>query len=63
VSELGVGPEPIPQKKLTAETLVPAIRVTTEDDRVRERAAAMGEKIRAERGVARAVGVIGSVVS
>jgi sterol 3beta-glucosyltransferase len=63
VSELGVGPEPIPQKKLTAETLVPAIRVATEDDRVRERAAAMGEKIRAERGVARAVGVIGSVVS
>jgi hypothetical protein len=30
---------------------------------VRERAAALGEKIRAERGVARAVEVIGSAVS
>ena len=63
VFELGVGPEPIPQKKLTAEKLLHAIRVATEDDRVRERAAALGEKIRAERGVARAVGVIGSAVS
>ena len=63
VFELGVGPEPIPQKKLTAEKLLHAIRVATEDDRVRERAAALGEKIRAERGVARAVEVIGSAVS
>ena len=63
VFELGVGPEPIPQKKLTAEMLLHAIQVATEDDRVRERAAALGEKIRAERGVARAVEVIGSAVS
>jgi len=63
VSELGVGPEPIPQKKLTAGTLLRAIRIATEDNRVRERAAALGEKIRAERGVARAVGVIGSALS
>jgi sterol 3beta-glucosyltransferase len=63
VFKLGVGPEPIPQKKLTAEMLLHAIQVATEDDRVRERAAALGEKIRAERGVARAVEVIGSAVS
>jgi sterol 3beta-glucosyltransferase len=62
VFELGVGPEPIPQKKLRAETLLPAIRVATEDDRVRERAAAVGEKIRAERGVARAGEVVGAAV-
>jgi sterol 3beta-glucosyltransferase len=63
VSELGVGPRPLPQKKLAAEALLTAIRVATEDDRVRERAAALGEKIRTERGVARAVEVIESVVS
>jgi sterol 3beta-glucosyltransferase len=59
VSELGVGPEPIPQKKLSAETLLPAIRTATGDERVAERAAVLGEKIRTERGIARAVGVIG----
>jgi UDP:flavonoid glycosyltransferase YjiC (YdhE family) len=63
VSELGVGPRPLPQKKLAAEALLTAIRVATEDDRVRERAAALGEKIRTERGVARAVEVIEAVVS
>jgi sterol 3beta-glucosyltransferase len=57
---LGVGPEPIPQKKLTAETLLPVIRTATGDERVAERAAVLGEKIRNERGVARAVRVIGA---
>ena len=59
VRDLGVGPEPIPQKKLTAETLLRAIKTSTEDGNVRERAAVLGERIRAERGVARAVEVIG----
>ena len=63
VSELGVGPGPLHQKKLTSEALLTAIRVATEDDRVCERAAALGEKIRAERGVARAVEVIESAAS
>ena len=60
VRDLGVGPEPIPQKKLTAETLLRAIKTSPEDGNVRERAAVLGERIRAERGVARAVEVIGS---
>lgn len=60
VRDLGVGPEPIPQKKLTAETLLRAIKTSPEDGNVRERAAGLGERIRAERGVARAVEVIGS---
>jgi sterol 3beta-glucosyltransferase len=59
VRDMGVGAEPIPQKKLTAEALLRAIRVATEDGRVRERAAVLGERIRAERGVARAVEIIG----
>lgn len=60
VRDLGVGPEPIPQKKLTAETLLRAIKTSPEDGNVRERAVGLGERIRAERGVARAVEVIGS---
>lgn len=59
VRDLGVGPEPVPQKKLTAERLLRAIRSATEDGGIRERAAVLGERIRAERGVARAVEVIG----
>jgi sterol 3beta-glucosyltransferase len=58
VRDLGVGPEPIPQRKLTTETLLRAIEVSTGEPRMRERAAALGEKIRAERGVARAVEVV-----
>jgi sterol 3beta-glucosyltransferase len=58
VYELGVGPKPIPQKQLTAETLATAIQTAVSDARMVERAAALGEKIRAEDGVARAVEII-----
>jgi sterol 3beta-glucosyltransferase len=57
VRDLGVGPEPIPQKKLTAEKLLRAMRASN-DGRMRERAASLGEEIRAENGVARAVEAI-----
>jgi sterol 3beta-glucosyltransferase len=63
VRDLGVGPEPIPQRKLTAEALLRAIGISTGDARMRERAAALGEEIRAERGVARAVEVIETAAS
>ena len=55
---MGVGPEPVPQKRLTAEGLVAAIRAITGDEGMRRRAAALGEKIRAEDGVARAVEIV-----
>jgi sterol 3beta-glucosyltransferase len=55
VHELGAGPAPIPRKRLSAERLAEALRVATSDVSIRERAAALGEKIRAEDGVARAV--------
>ena len=58
VYALGVGPEPVPQKKLTAERLVTSIRAITGDEGMRRRAAALGEKIRAEDGVARAVEIV-----
>ena len=58
VRALGVGPEPVPQKRLTDGRLVAAIRAVTEDESTRRRAAELGEKIRAEDGVARAVEIV-----
>ena len=55
VVELGVGAGPIPQKKLNAENLAEAIQKVTRDTQIQERAAALGEKIRAEDGVARSI--------
>jgi sterol 3beta-glucosyltransferase len=55
VFELGVGPRPIPRKRLEAEALAAALRVATADVGMHERAAALGNRIRAEDGVARAV--------
>jgi sterol 3beta-glucosyltransferase len=53
--ELGVGPTPIRRRKLTVEGLAQAIRIATGDEGMRRRAAALGERIRSEDGVARAV--------
>jgi UDP:flavonoid glycosyltransferase YjiC (YdhE family) len=55
VFKLGVGPRPIPHKQLTAERLAEAIRSAVGDEAMRSRAARLGEAIRAEDGVARAV--------
>ncbi|HSG45608.1 MAG TPA: glycosyltransferase, partial [Anaerolineales bacterium] len=58
VTELGVGPQPIPRKKLTAEQLAAAITIATTDQNMRARAATLGKRIRAEDGVARAIEII-----
>jgi sterol 3beta-glucosyltransferase len=58
VRALGAGPEPVTQKRLTAEGLAAAIRAITEDEGMRSRAAEVGEAIRAEDGVSRAVEII-----
>jgi sterol 3beta-glucosyltransferase len=58
VATLGVGPAPIPQGKLTAERLAQAIRSAITDQGMRQRAAALGEAIRAENGVERAIAMI-----
>ncbi len=54
VAGLGAGPRPIPRAKLTAERLAAAFK-QTRDAGMRERARKLGERIRAEDGVARAV--------
>ena len=63
ISELCVGPEPIPQKKLTVENLAAAIHVAVTDENMGRRAAALGEKIRMEDGVGRAVQFIEQAVT
>jgi sterol 3beta-glucosyltransferase len=58
VTELGVGPRSIPRRQLTAERLAAAITQAITDRDMRARAAMLGERIRAEDGVARAIEVI-----
>jgi sterol 3beta-glucosyltransferase len=53
--ELGVAPAPIRRRELTTDRLAHAIGVATSDARMRARAAALGDRIRREDGVARAV--------
>lgn len=57
VAALGAGPEPIPRKRLTAERLAAAITQAVGDRNMRQRVAAIGQHIRAEDGVARAIDV------
>lgn len=54
VDVLGVGPTPIPRKRLTADALAGALRGATTDSAMTRRAADLGARIRAENGVAAA---------
>lgn len=58
VHQLGVGPRPIPQKHLSAEGLALSIQEAISDDRMRQRARSLGEKIRSEDGVAQAIRLV-----
>jgi len=58
VHALGVSPRPIPRRRLTAQNLAEAITAAVQDSGMRARAAALGETIRAEDGVGRAVELI-----
>jgi UDP:flavonoid glycosyltransferase YjiC (YdhE family) len=60
---LGVGPPPIPLKRLTADHLVIAIEQLTSDDGMRLRAARLGSLLRQEDGVANAVQIIEGYLS
>jgi len=63
VSELGVGPKPIPIKRLSIDRLAVAIMKAVSDKEIQMRAAMLGKKIRAEDGVNRAVEVINRHIS
>lgn len=58
VAALGVGPSPIPYRRLSAERLAQTIRVAVTDAEMQRRAAALGERIRAEDGLATAVRLV-----
>lgn len=58
IASLGVGPPPIPQKKLTTEKLVAALEMAISDKEMRQKAAFLGKKIRSENGITTAVALI-----
>lgn len=58
VHRLGVGPRPIPWRQLTVEGLADAIHRAVTDKAMRKRAAELGERIRADNGITRAVALI-----
>ncbi|MBM3473172.1 MAG: glycosyltransferase family 1 protein [Armatimonadetes bacterium] len=60
--DLGVGPQPIPHRRLTAQGLAGAITAAVSDEPMRRRAKELGQTIRAEDGVARAVRLVPSLV-
>jgi len=55
VAALGVGPAPVSRRALTAERLAAAITAAVTGEEMRERAARLGEQVRAEDGVGTAV--------
>jgi sterol 3beta-glucosyltransferase len=63
VHELGAGPEPIPQKTLTAPKLAAAIREATETPSIRDSARDLGRKIRGENGIQRAMHHLNALIS
>jgi sterol 3beta-glucosyltransferase len=58
VYELGAGPRPIPTQKLSAEKLAEALGKSVTDDSMRSLARELGERLGAEDGVSRAVGLV-----
>ncbi len=58
VYALGVGPQPIPRRRLTVDNLAEAIQRAVTDRAMQKNASNLGERIRAENGIAQAVAVI-----
>jgi UDP:flavonoid glycosyltransferase YjiC (YdhE family) len=51
LAELGVGPRPIPYRRLTARRLAEAIEIAAGDDAMRSRAQSLAQSLRADVGV------------
>jgi sterol 3beta-glucosyltransferase len=62
VFELGVGPKPIPRKKLTVDRLVNDIRSTLSTHEYYENAKRLAHKIQSEEGVSNAVQIIENIM-
>jgi len=59
---LGVGPAPVPFKKLTVKRLRDAIQVAVNRPEIKQNAALLGEKIRKENGIENALGILEQIV-
>lgn len=57
VAALGVGPTPIPRGKLDVDRLARALTIAVSDEAMKTRARDLGERLRAEDGVGRAVAI------
>jgi sterol 3beta-glucosyltransferase len=62
VFEMGVGSQPIPQKKLNVDNLASALIEVTSNPSIQQNAQVIGEKIRAEDGVKNAVKIIEEII-
>lgn len=62
VRVLGVGPDPIPRKRLTADRLAQAMRIAVTDEPMREHAVKLGGTIRAEDGVGNAMRIFNQTI-
>ena len=58
VERLGVGPRPVPLKRINADRLAAAVRAAVADEGIARRAADLGAKIREEDGVGNAVAIV-----
>jgi UDP:flavonoid glycosyltransferase YjiC (YdhE family) len=58
VHELGVGPRPIPRRRLSVDRLAEAMHSAVSNPGMRDRSAQLGERIRNEDGLGRAVEVL-----
>jgi UDP:flavonoid glycosyltransferase YjiC (YdhE family) len=58
IFDLGVGPTPVPHKKLSTDNLAAALDVALNDTQMRARATELGGKIQLEEGVRTAVNII-----
>ncbi len=62
IEALGIGPAPVPFKKLTVEKLANAIETAVSDSHMRQRAAELGHIIRQEDGLGQAVKLVEQIV-
>ncbi|MFJ8959795.1 glycosyltransferase [Lentzea sp. NPDC102401] len=62
IADLGVGPRPLPRSTLSVHSLAAALHAAVTDDRMRTRAALLGERIRTEDGITAAVDVLTRVL-
>ena len=58
VANMGLGPEPIPRKRLSAENLSPAIEKAILDQNIRRKAEIIGKRVREEDGIGCAIDLI-----